>query len=249
MISDPDTLLVHDLPLEEARVSATIIALPGQLTFFGDKLAGLSEERMKILQQTLPVADVHPVSLYPYFSMLPVWNLHVHNNLLGDYNVVALFNWEDEAKTLSFTPAELGIDSDSEYVLYEFWTQRSFGTLKKNITFKMDVPAHSVRLLTMHKEKKVPQWISSDRHIAQHAVELIECEWKTDSRSLEGKIQLIGKFPLTMRLRIPEGYTFTKAECAGAKCSEVQEADNIEAFTFKADKTGNYAFKIRYNLI
>ncbi len=130
MIADPDTLLVHDLPLEEARVSATIVALPGQLTFFGDRLAGLSAERMKLLQQTLPVADVHPVSLYPYFSMLPLWNLRVHNDMLGDYNVVALFNWEDKAKTISFTTQELGVDSETVYVLYEFWTQKSFGKMK-----------------------------------------------------------------------------------------------------------------------
>ncbi|MBK7479991.1 MAG: hypothetical protein IPI69_09935 [Bacteroidales bacterium] len=117
MVNDPDTLLVHDLPLEEARVSATIVALPGQLTFFGDKLAGLSEERMKMLQQTLPVADVRPVSLDHYFSMLPVWNLRVQNDLLDDYNVVALFNWEDETKSISFTTGELGIDSDLEYAV------------------------------------------------------------------------------------------------------------------------------------
>jgi alpha-galactosidase len=47
MICDPDTLLVKDLPVEEARVSATVIALPGQLTFFGDKLAGLDMDKMK----------------------------------------------------------------------------------------------------------------------------------------------------------------------------------------------------------
>ncbi|MBQ6533937.1 MAG: alpha-galactosidase, partial [Opitutales bacterium] len=73
MIADPDTLLVRDLDIEQARVSATIIALTGQLTFFGDKLAGLPPEKMKILQQTLPVELARPASLYPYFNMLPVW--------------------------------------------------------------------------------------------------------------------------------------------------------------------------------
>lgn len=244
MIADPDTLLVHDLPVEEARVSATIIALPGQLTFFGDKLAGLSEERMKMLQQTLPVADVRPVSLYPYFSMLPIWNLGVQNDLLGNYNVVALFNWEDETKSISYTTEELGIDSDLEYALYEFWTQKSFSTMKGS--FAMDVPAHSVRLLAIHKVKTVPQWISSDRHVSQNGMELKEYEWKTDTSTLVGKIQLIGSFPLTMRLRLPNGYSLTKAECTGAKCSAIKEADNLLAVTFKADKTGDYTFRIKF---
>jgi hypothetical protein len=244
MVADPDTLLVHNLPLEEARVSATIIALPGQLTFFGDKLAGLSGEKMKLLQQTLPPADVLPVSLYPCFNMMPVWNLSVNNPLLGNYNVVALFNWEDEAKSISFTTAELGIDSDAEYALFEFWTQKSLGIMKGNFT--MDIPAHSVRLVAMHKKKAIPQWLSSDRHIAQTAKELKDYGWNNSSRILEGKIQLIGTFSLTMRLHMPEDYTFSNAECNGAECSVNHETNNILAVTFKSEKTGDYPFRIKF---
>jgi len=198
---------------------------------------------MKILQQTLPVADVRPMSLYPYFSMLPVWNLNVRNTMLGTYNIVALFNWEDETRAISFTTEELGIDPDAEYVLYEFWTLTGFGTMKCN--FKMDVPAHSVRLLAMHKVKGVPQWISSDRHISQNATELNEYEWKTGSSTLEGNIHLIGTFPLTMRLLVPEGYSLKKVECPGANCSVKQEAHNISAVSFSAEKTGDFGFRIK----
>ncbi len=244
LIADPDTLLVRDLPLEEARVSATIVALPGQLTFFADKLAGLSEERMKILQQTLPPADVYPVSLYPYFSMLPVWNLRLHNKLLGDYNVVALFNWTDQSETISFTAEELGIDPDADYCLFEFWTQSSYGTIKDY--FAMDLPAHSVRLFTVHKAKEYPHWISSTRHITQNALELKEYEWKTERATLEGKIQLIGKFPLTAWFRVPAGYKYSKTECTGAEYLARHEADDILSVTFLANKTGDYVFRIKY---
>ena len=242
--TDPDTLLVHDLTPEEARVSTTIIALPGQLTFFADKLAGLSGEQMKLLQQTLPVADVLPMSLYPYYTMLPVWNLCVHSNLLGDYNVVALFNWADENSSISFTSEELGLDPDAEYFLFEFWTKKSFGTMK-NI-FRTDVPGHGVRLMAMHKVLTVPHWLSSDRHVAQNGMELKDYKWNTGNQTLEGMIHLLGTFPLTMWLRVPEGYTFDSAECHGAKCSAEMEEGDILAITFKADKTGDYAFRIKY---
>ncbi len=242
MYADPDTLLVRDLPLEEARVSATIVALPGQLTFFGDKLANLPDDRMKILQQTLPPAQVRPGSLYPYFSMLPVWNLHVSNQLLGEYNIVALFNWEDEPKTVSFTTEELGIDPEVEYVLYEFWTEKSYGMMKGS--FSTDVPPHNVRLMSVHKVREIPQWITSDRHIAQNGIELKEFAWKADNKSLEGKIELIGTFPLTMRIRVPGNYNFSTAECSGAACTAKKEADQVVAVTFLADKTGVYPFKI-----
>jgi len=244
MIADPDTLLVHDLPLEEARVSATIVALPGQLTFFGDKLAGLSDSRMKIIQQTLPVANVCPVSLYPYFSMLPVWNLQIQNTLLDDYNIVALFNWEDEAKTISFSSEELGVQNQGKYLLFEFWTQKSYGMITED--FAMEIPAHSVRLLAMHPLKDIPQWISSDRHIAQNALELKEYKWIKESRTLEGKIELIGSFPLTMHLHVPPNFSLLGAECNGVECATRKEENNILAVTFKSDKTGDYKFRVRF---
>jgi hypothetical protein len=111
MITDPDTLLVRELPVEEARVYATMVALPGQHTFFGDKLAKCSPEQIKMLQQTLPVVPSRPVSLYPYFSDMPVWNVSVSNKILDNYNVIGLFNWSDNPQTISFTTEELGIDS------------------------------------------------------------------------------------------------------------------------------------------
>ena len=47
---------------------------------------------------------------------------------------------------------EVGIDPDPEYVLYEFWTEKSFGMMKG--TFETEIPAHSVRILAMHKAKE-----------------------------------------------------------------------------------------------
>ena len=48
-----------------ARLATTVVALPGQLTFFGDQLTKLPPERMRLLQQTLPVCDVRPLDLVP----------------------------------------------------------------------------------------------------------------------------------------------------------------------------------------
>lgn len=242
MIGDPDTLLVYDLSIEEARVTTTVVALPGQFTFFGDKLANLTDDRMKMLQQTLPVADVRPMNLYPYFSMLPVWNLNILHDFLDDFNVVALFNWKDQPQKISFTTEELGIDPDSEYLLYEFWTEKYFGVMKKS--FAINIPARAVRLLAMHRKETIPQWISSDRHVAQNAMELKKFEWDSKNNTLKGKIQLIGTFPLTMRLHVPDEYSFKKVDCSGVKCSAKYESNNILGVTFRAEKTGEYAFSL-----
>ena len=79
-------------------------------------------------------------------------------------------------------------------------------------------------------------------------MELKEYRWKPENRSVEGKIQIIGKFPLTMRLRVPENYILTGTECIGVKSTAQQENNGILAVTFLADKSGEYPFKINFKL-
>lgn len=242
MYADPDTLLVRDLPLEEARTSATIVALPGQLTFFGDKLAGLPKEKMKILQQTLPVADVRPVSLYPYFRMLPVWNLSVHHKKLGSYNVVAFFNWENQASVLSVTPQELGIP-DIDYTGFEFWEKQAFNYKTSDKKLSLEVPPHAVRLIAIHPLQEVPQWISSDRHIAQTGMEMVDAAWDKSRSRLKGTIRLVGSFPLTMYVRLPQQYIYEKIECMDAEYMVVQDRDLL-SITFQRAKSAETDFTV-----
>lgn len=231
MITDPDTLLVKDLTVEEARVSATIIALPGQLTFFGDKLAGLDEGKMKILQQTLPAARVRPASLYPYFDMLPVWNLGVSNGKMPKYNVVALFNWSDADATISATADELGIGAGPLDTL-EFWTGKA-GRIEDGV-LKASVPARGVRVFSLHKAENRPHWIGSDRHITMSAMEISGYEW--DGGKLSMDVDLVGGFPMVQHFRIPAGFTLRGVSCDGADCSQ-SLADGVLSLTLSSKKS------------
>ena len=231
MICDPDTLLVKDLPVEEARVSATVIALPGQLTFFGDKLGGLKMDKMKILQQTLPAARVRPMSLYPYFEMLPVWNLGVQNSMMPAYNVVALFNWGDEDGIVSATAKELGISSLA-WETYEFWSG-SAGSCEDGM-IQASVPAHGVRVFSLHPKQDRPQWIGSDRHITMMASEISDYSWNGNTLSMD--IDVVGGFPMTQHFRIPKGFELNKVRCPGAKLKRNMENGHL-ALTIDSRKT------------
>lgn len=231
MICDPDTLLVKDLSVEEARVSATIIALPGQLTFFGDKLAGLDDGRMKILQQTLPPARVRPVSLYPYFDMIPVWNLGVDNGKMQSYNVVALFNWSDSEAEISADARELGIEA-VPMDTYEFWTGMT-GRIDDGV-LKAAVPARGVRVFALHRRQDRPQWLGSDRHISMNACEISGYGW--DGKVLSMDIDLVGGFPMTEHFSIPEGFRLSDVRCTGATCTQSLK-DGSLALVLESKKT------------
>lgn len=235
--SDPDNLLVsEDITLEEARVTTTIVALPGQLTFFGDKLAKLPRERVRLLQQTLPVCDVRPGALYPHFSYLPVWDLKIGRSF-GSWDVVALFNWSDEAETIGFDLSELGLP-EGEYCGYEFWTNRYLG--KSAERFETEVPGRAVRLLAVHRVLDRPQFLSSDRHISQGGVDLSDLRWDASKKELRATFALVGKNKTTARFLLPEGFKLDEARCEGATIeTSLEEDGKILAVSLTSEESGD----------
>lgn len=227
--NDPDTLMVNEaLSLEEARVTTTVVSLPGQVMFSGDKLSELPAERMALIQKTLPVADVHPMDLYVRGELLPIWNLAVCKPF-GRWNVTALFNWSDENDEIGFDFSELGLPNDHDFMIYEVWTNSFLGTARGH--FAMEVPPHAVRLLAIHPAADHPQFLASDRHVAQGAVELEDLNWDGEKNRLTFRVNLIENHPTTLRFHVPTGWTCTSPNTR-------QEADGrVLAVTFKSEKT------------
>ncbi len=226
--TDPDTLMVGDyLGIEQARLATTVVALPGQMMFSGDKLAELKPERMRLLQQALPVCDVRPMDLFPVFDMLPVWALHVRRPF-AEWQVVALFNWDEKEAELGFAFDELGLDAAADYAIYEFWTGTYQGVRKAR--FDMPVPGHGVRLLAVHRAQAVPQFLSSDRHITQGGVELAGLAWDGARNVLTGAVKAVKDHPVTLRFRVPQGFALASASSAdGITCQAAAEANGVVA--------------------
>ena len=243
--TDPDTLLVGDyLDIEQARLAATVVSLPGQMMFAGDKLAGLAPERMSLLQQALPVCDVRPLDLFPVFDMLPVWALHVRRPF-AEWHVVALFNWDDAGKDVGFAFDELGLEPDAEYAVYEFWTSAWQGVRKGR--FDMPVPPRGVRLLAVHKALDVPQFLSSDRHITQGAVELKRLAWDAPSKTLAGAVDVVGGHPLTLRFRTPRDFASAAAKAGDdVACAVSAESADVVAVTLKSTISREVVFSITW---
>lgn len=243
---DPDTLLVGDYrTLHEAQVTATIVALPGQMMFAGDKLATLTPERMRMLQQALPVCDVMPLDLYPIFDLLPVWDLKV-NRPYGQWDVVALFNWSDDEAEICCNFAELGLSAEKSYAVYEFWTQ-SFCDIYENECSLM-VPAHGVRLLAIHEEKNRPQFLSSNRHITQGAVDVLDLNWDSEEGELKGVVRLVGGYPTTLRFLIPEPYTVTDVTAEdGVTTSQHVDNDGVLSVVFRTPQSCDAPFRVHCN--
>ena len=224
--SDPDCMLVSQgaLAREQAQVEATVVALPGQQTFAGDKLAELAPDRVRLIQQALPVCPTRPGKLYPMFGHLPVWDLHV-SRPFGDWHVVALFNWGDDEKVVSVSWNELGEDPDRRFVAWEFWTDTYLGERKGSLSAA--VPPRGVRLFALHEAADHPQFVGDDRHITQGTVELNALEWDAAAKTYTLDAKAVGGFPFTYFVRVPEGFSFKSASAPKGGTVEAKMRDDL----------------------
>ena len=210
--NDPDTLMVDPkaLTMEEARITTTVVGLPGQVMFSGDKLTQLPPERMRLIQTDLPVVDTRPMCLYPINELLPVWNLAVKTPY-QTWNVVALFNWGEERQKIPVSFEELGLDADREYALYETWEEKWLGYAKDG--FSVDVPPHAVRLVAVHPRSDRPILLSSDRHITRGAQDVAAVAMKGTSLAFD--VRLVADHPVTVRFLLPDGWRYggSDADC------------------------------------
>ena len=230
---DPDCMLVGQdaLKREQAQVEATVVALPGQQTFAGDKLAELAPDRVKLIQQALPVCPTQPAKLYPQFGHLPVWDLRV-SRPFGDWHVVALFNWGDEEKTVGFGWDEIGECADRRFVGWEFWSGCFIGSVAGRLD--LAVPPRSVRLVALHPESGKPQFISSDRHVTQGAISLKDQAWSNGKLAL--RVEAIGGFAQTLRFFVPQGFAF-KSVSVGGVCAPASAQGSVVSVTVESEKT------------
>lgn len=224
--SDPDTLLVGAFHgIEQARVTATVVALPGQMMFAGDKLAELPPERLRLLQQSLPVCDVRPLDLFPIFDLRPVWDLKVRRPF-GQWDLVALFNWTDQDGEVAVCLEELGLTSGQTYLLYEFWESRFHGRTSDVIS--LPVPARGVRLVAVHPDLGRPQFLSTDRHITQGATNLEGLRWDEAEKTLSVEVKLVGGHSTRLRFAVPTGYRLKECSAeAGATPAVMPSADGV----------------------
>ena len=243
--SDPDCMLVSQdaLAREQAQVEATVVALPGQQTFAGDHLAELAPDRVRLIQQALPVCDTRPAKLYPQFGYLPVWDLHVARPF-GDWHVVALFNRGDDAATVGVDWSELGEPADRRFLGWEFWGGTFLGARTGRL--EISVPARSVRLVALQPDAGRPQFLTSDRHLTQGGVELKGQAW--DGRTLTATVEAIGGFPLTARFHVPKGFAFKGVRApAGVRAEARAEADGeVLAVTVAAEKTADVPLTLEF---
>jgi hypothetical protein len=190
-INDLNVLTIDKpVPLEHARIAATVFGLCGTPLMLGDDFRRIHPDRLRMVKMCLPRTIGMPVPLDLFDHVSPddysrYLKLSV-NTEWDSYTLVAVFNEDDTTYMAELDFERIGLDPDQAHQIYEFWTEEYCGTYKEK--FDYIVPPHSCRLFRLSEARNHPWLLSSDMHIQQGAVEVEDLRWDPEMMCLSGRI-------------------------------------------------------------
>ncbi len=258
--NDPDVLCVRsDLPDSMATILMTMYGIAGQLLFLGDILYEIPEHRIPMLTKLMPVENVFPGQIpsadpdcspstgpapWATETLKDIWVLHIGRDF-EQWEVAALFNWDEAKKTTIELSAEgIGLSPDKSYLLYDFWNDKFLGTFRKHKKFTL--PKQSCLLLGIREKQRHPQILSTNRHITQGGVDLVDVQWDKKSNTLSGESHVIGEDDYVVSLHVPTGYVLESATCDNGEISHKLGENNVAKVTIRTAENTDVAWQARF---
>ena len=248
--SREDPLRGFGVTTAEARTLVSWVALTGVAYPLASVMPELPQERVRLLQQTLPTLPILPLDLYSrgndmrwniFKSVTPDTYIHNYADVLdlkvnavaGAYDVVGLTNWHSEPETRSITfTAQLGLAPGVKYTVFDFWAQKLLGTFSQGMD--LEVAPHDTRVLAIHPELDHPQLVGISRHISG-AYSIRELGWDTTRRTLRGTSDAVAGDDYTLFVDVPEGFevaTATANEGPSALTPKLKREGRLLQLTF-----------------
>lgn len=246
---DPDVVMVRNpLTYEEGQTIVSAIALTGQTYMASDFMDKLPPRKLELYRKTIPTTPIVPIDLYPFHILKNkrdgvVWccpqvkefpralDLKV-NGVNGDYDVLALFNWKDEASESAFSIEELGLNPDKEYHVFNFWEQKYEGTINGN--YSTLIAPHGTKVLIIKEVDSSPQILSTSRHITS-AISLQDVAWNQEELRLKGSSSVVKGDPYSLFLWVPAELEVDKVEANTEILFHRREENGLLEVKFSGD--------------
>ena len=184
-INDADHICLDLLNTQQSQAAATLIALSGGNMISGDRLTQLDPYKLDILKKITPSFGeaAVPIDLFDGEKQ-SVFALKIKKPF-AEWIVVGFFNASlTESVEKTFPLQRLRMDHTKTYLAFDFWKQQFIGELTNEI--KIIVQPGSVTLLALHERSGNPQFISTDRHVLQGALEIENVNWNATTKTISG---------------------------------------------------------------
>ena len=195
-LADSGNVMTVDkpVPLPDAEITATIFGLNGGPVMLGDDIDRMDPARLEMVRQVFPRLPeaARPLDLFdaPHPDYPKLFHLRVRREW-DEWDLLAYFHYGSETAHASIDLARLGLDGLQPYRVWDHWAGRSLGVVRGR--FEADLPARSVKLWRISRDRAHPWLLSTDMHVRQGQAEIEQCAWDAARREL------------TIRARRPAG--------------------------------------------
>ncbi len=169
-----------------------------------------------------------------------------------DWHQLVLYNDTEENRQfdveLSGNTAfgAIGLNDKKEYFIYDFWNDNFVGKVGGGDILKQNLPKGEARMLSIHAAENYPQWISTDRHVMQGYVDLVQKpKWNASKKSLSGTSSVVKDeaYRITIALN---GFNLARVKVKGGRSSITIREDNptLADLVLKANKNQDLDWEI-----
>jgi len=208
-------------------VRPALCSIAGGVLMVSDKVAVYRDDQhLEGMKRSAPVLPTVPGQTYDVGHGADTWWLQEIDRPCEHWAVLARVQWakkrEKEWKfDLQGLPAQevkfadLGLDPDREYLVFEFWTQQFIGRAKGAFTAPAMDQNNGLQVFALREARPHPWVISTTRHLSQGGVDLLEERWD-GRRTLTGRSAVVAGDPYVLTVHRPAGFRLARAEVGGA---------------------------------
>ncbi len=223
MLSDKAEVYRDDANLEGLkRASPILFSVPGQLYDFdpvkSDSVVALDRTDVKAGTRPSPI-DGDQVGEVCEWWMVEIDRPFEH------WSVLARMNWTQATlKERTVRLADLGLPSDRDYLVYEFWSKRYLGAARGHFQSPALAPK-GIHLYAIRQKLDRPQIVSTSRHISQGGADLTQVSWRARTRMLSGRSRVVLGDDYELAIRLPRSTALASATIDGRPATAIVEAD------------------------
>jgi len=241
MLSDRAEVYRDDANLEGIKRAAPVLfTVPGQLYDFDPSK---SDNVIKLNRAEVRSGGPQsPIDADQQGEVCPWWLLEI-NKPFEQWDVLGRMNWtESEFEPAAVRFADLGLDPDKDYLVFEFWTKQFLGVCRDEFTAP-SLGVKGTQLFAIREKKQHPWVVSTSRHISQGGHDLDSVVWDEKSNLLKAQSRVVAGDPYEITIYIPNGYELERSNPVGAVAD-----GQLVHLTLTPEQTGTVSWEIKFTV-
>jgi hypothetical protein len=235
----------------QAKVVANFRAISGSTLLVSEAFdEPYPDNRIELLKRiSPPTMDVaYPVDL---FVRRParIWNMPI-DRPFGKWCILGVFNYTNKTTREAFgftakldAAKDLRLDTNKEYIVYEFWTKKLIGTFKGTFVTRPINP-YDCDIYSIVEKQNRPVLISTSRHIRQMAFDIKDLSYDEKNHILKGISRAVVGDPYQLRIYVPEGYKVKRVELSDGLTATQNTDGNLLTVDYKTTTDKDVEWKI-----